>query len=159
MPGVKMPASRRSSEKWEFITKCWVRTESDTWLGPSQHTSHRGGRCCNRPAPECARQSNDGLAAFFIGVSWPSPPYRPASCLTFPCSASVANRDVKHRSHVPLCSPCGRKCLGRKKLWRKRVGVEPTIRPAKDRITGFEGRERHRTLFASDARIPSQQRT
>src|SRR5258708_163620 len=33
--------------------------------------------------------------------------------------------------------------------WRKRVGVEPTIRPAKDRITGFEGRESHRTLFAS----------
>src|SRR5438309_9613943 len=35
------------------------------------------------------------------------------------------------------------------RAWRKRVGVEPTIRPAKDRITGFEGRESHRTLFAS----------
>src|SRR5580698_9474531 len=35
------------------------------------------------------------------------------------------------------------------RLWRKRVGVEPTIRPAKDRIAGFEGREDHRTLFAS----------
>ena len=34
--------------------------------------------------------------------------------------------------------------------WRKRVGVEPTIRPAKDRIAGFEGREGHRTLFASE---------
>src|SRR5712692_4883163 len=34
-------------------------------------------------------------------------------------------------------------------LWRKRVGVEPTIRPAKGRIAGFEGRESHRTLFAS----------
>ena len=34
-------------------------------------------------------------------------------------------------------------------IWRKRVGVEPTIRPARDRIAGFEGRERHRTLFAS----------
>jgi hypothetical protein len=33
------------------------------------------------------------------------------------------------------------------------VGVEPTIRPAKDRITGFEGRERHRTLFASGRSI------
>jgi hypothetical protein len=33
--------------------------------------------------------------------------------------------------------------------WRKRVGVEPTIRSAKDRIDGFEGREDHRTLFAS----------
>jgi len=29
------------------------------------------------------------------------------------------------------------------------VGVEPTIRPAKDRIAGFEGREDHRTPFAS----------
>ncbi len=29
------------------------------------------------------------------------------------------------------------------------MGVEPTIRPAKDRIAGFEGREDHRTLFAS----------
>ncbi len=33
--------------------------------------------------------------------------------------------------------------------WRKRVGVEPTIQPAKGRIAGFEGREGHRTLFAS----------
>src|ERR1700682_5915369 len=40
-----------------------------------------------------------------------------------------------------------------KKLWRKRVGVEPTIRPAKDRITGFEGRESHRPLFASASSI------
>src|SRR5260370_35673395 len=38
-------------------------------------------------------------------------------------------------------------------IWRKRVGVEPTIRPAKDRITGFEGRESHRTLFASENSI------
>ncbi len=34
------------------------------------------------------------------------------------------------------------------KGWRKRVGVEPTIRPAKARIAGFESREDHRTLFA-----------
>ena len=33
-------------------------------------------------------------------------------------------------------------------LWRRRVGVEPTIRSAKERIAGFEGRENHRTLFA-----------
>ncbi len=33
--------------------------------------------------------------------------------------------------------------------WRKRVGVEPTTRLAKNRITGFEGREDHRTLCAS----------
>src|SRR6266436_3512976 len=40
-----------------------------------------------------------------------------------------------------------------KRIWRKRVGVEPTIRPAKDRIAGFEGRESHRTLFASASSI------
>src|SRR4029077_16369659 len=33
--------------------------------------------------------------------------------------------------------------------WRKRVGVEPTILAAKDRINGFEGHENHRTPFAS----------
>jgi hypothetical protein len=33
--------------------------------------------------------------------------------------------------------------------WRKRVGVEPTILAAKDRINGFEGHEDHRTPFAS----------
>ena len=30
-------------------------------------------------------------------------------------------------------------------VWRKRVGVEPTILAAKDRINGFEGHEDHRT--------------
>ena len=34
-------------------------------------------------------------------------------------------------------------------LWRKRVGVEPTIHPAKGRIAGFEDREDHRTPCAS----------
>ena len=33
--------------------------------------------------------------------------------------------------------------------WRKRVGVEPTIRLAKSRINGFEGHEDHRAPFAS----------
>src|SRR6185437_14322315 len=33
--------------------------------------------------------------------------------------------------------------------WRKRVGVEPTILAAKDRINGFEGHESRRTPFAS----------
>ena len=35
--------------------------------------------------------------------------------------------------------------------WRKRVGVEPTILAAKDRIHGFEGHEGHRTPFASES--------
>ena len=39
------------------------------------------------------------------------------------------------------------------------MGVEPTIRPAKDRIAGFEGRERHRTLFASANSIVSSLQT
>lgn len=39
-----------------------------------------------------------------------------------------------------------------KEVWRKRVGVEPTIRLARSRIAGFEGRDSHRTIFAS-ARI------
>ncbi len=30
------------------------------------------------------------------------------------------------------------------------MGVEPTTRPARGRIAGFEGRESHRTLFASE---------
>ena len=29
------------------------------------------------------------------------------------------------------------------------MGVEPTIRSAKGRIGGFEGRDSHRTIFAS----------
>jgi hypothetical protein len=37
-------------------------------------------------------------------------------------------------------------------LWRRRVEVESTIRPAKGRIAGFEGREDHRILFASVVR-------
>jgi hypothetical protein len=36
-----------------------------------------------------------------------------------------------------------------KQIWRKRVGVEPTILPAKDRINGFEGHEDHRAPGAS----------
>ena len=39
------------------------------------------------------------------------------------------------------------------------MGVEPTIRSAKERITGFEGRESHRTLFASKFILAVKQRT
>jgi Phage integrase family len=35
------------------------------------------------------------------------------------------------------------------RAWRRRVEVESTIPPAKGRIAGFEGREGHRTPFAS----------
>jgi len=41
------------------------------------------------------------------------------------------------------------KCPRVNKIWRRRVGVEPTIRSAKGRIGGFEGRDSHRTIFAS----------
>src|SRR5258708_29980147 len=43
-----------------------------------------------------------------------------------------------------------------RQMWRKRVGVEPTIRPAKDRIAGFEGRGDHRTPFASGGSITGE---
>jgi len=39
--------------------------------------------------------------------------------------------------------------LEQNQMWRRRVGVEPTIRSAKGRIGGFEGRDSHRTIFAS----------
>src|SRR5271165_3831296 len=42
--------------------------------------------------------------------------------------------------------------------WRRRVEVESTIRPAKGRIAGFEGREGHRTPFASVAARSSDYR-
>ena len=45
------------------------------------------------------------------------------------------------------------KAIESSSIWRKRVGVEPTIRPAKDRIAGFEDREGHRTPFASGISI------
>src|SRR6266436_8712264 len=45
-----------------------------------------------------------------------------------------------------------------KRIWRKRVGVEPTIRPAKDRIAGFEGRGDHRTPFASGGSIAGDEK-
>jgi len=48
---------------------------------------------------------------------------------------------------VPTCEP--HKPLLAKWIWRKRVGVEPTIHPAKGRIAGFEDREDHRTPCAS----------
>ena len=51
---------------------------------------------------------------------------------------------------VPTCEP--HKPLLAKWIWRKRVGVEPTIHPAKGRIAGFEDREDHRTPCASTSR-------
>src|SRR5712692_6976312 len=63
---------------------------------------------------------------------------------------------AKNRINLPYCRllPPRTHCdlVNPKEIWRKRVGVEPTIRPAKGRIASFEGREGHRTLFAS-ARI------
>src|SRR5229473_2359511 len=41
------------------------------------------------------------------------------------------------------------KCFRRNKMWRKRVGVEPTPESAKDTGHGFEDHEDHRTPFAS----------
>jgi hypothetical protein len=44
-------------------------------------------------------------------------------------------------------------------IWRRRVEVESTIRPAKDRIAGFEGRGSHRTPFASELCKPITRQT
>ena len=49
----------------------------------------------------------------------------------------------------PFAASCFRNSHHIWKMWRKRVGVEPTIPPAGDRNNGFEGHEGHRTLFAS----------
>ena len=43
-------------------------------------------------------------------------------------------------------------------MWRRRVEVESTIRPAKDRIAGFEGRGSHRTPFASGGSIAGEEK-
>src|SRR5260370_27631626 len=42
--------------------------------------------------------------------------------------------------------------------WRRRVEVESTIRSAKDRIAGFEGRGSHRTPFASGGSIAGEEK-
>jgi hypothetical protein len=56
-------------------------------------------------------------------------------------------------SLLPFAAPRFAKLLKKGKFWRKRVGVEPTIHPAKGRIAGFEDREDHRTPCASGAII------
>jgi Phage integrase family len=63
--------------------------------------------------------------------------------------ASTNWSQLPNWSHLPQLRP------REKRTWRKRVGVEPTIRPAKGRIAGFEGREDHRTLFASAGCVSS----
>src|SRR5260370_25001801 len=64
-------------------------------------------------------------------------------------SLSASDRTSLNWSQTPNWSQLPQLKPREERTWRKRVGVEPTIRPAKDRITGFEGRESHRTLFAS----------
>src|SRR5260370_30673898 len=54
---------------------------------------------------------------------------------------------------LPFAASRSAKLLKKGKMWRKRVGVEPTIHPAKGRIAGFEDREDHRTPCASVAII------
>src|SRR5216684_934625 len=57
------------------------------------------------------------------------------------------------RNNVRVAFPCvlshKAKCFRRNKMWRKRVGVEPTPESAKDTGHGFEDHEDHRTPFAS----------
>src|SRR6266436_5535653 len=78
---------------------------------------------------------------------------RPRSSLSASGKTSLNWSQAPNWSQLPLLRP------RKERTWRKRVGVEPTIRPAKDRIAGFEGRERHRTLFASANSIVSSLQT
>ena len=55
-----------------------------------------------------------------------------------------------HGQEGPILGPTPTKAVESSSIWRKRVGVEPTIRPASGRISGFEDREDHRTPFASE---------
>ncbi len=58
---------------------------------------------------------------------------------------------VQNSAHIRLKSVLkGGRATESTGLWRKRVGVEPTIRLAKSRINGFEGHEDHRAPFASN---------
>ncbi len=74
-------------------------------------------------------------------------------------SLSGSGRTSLNWSQTPNWSQLQQLKRRKERTWRKRVGVEPTIRPAKDRIAGFEGRERHRTLFASANSIVSSLQT
>src|SRR6267143_3150653 len=68
-------------------------------------------------------------------------------------SLSGSGRTSLNWSQTPNWSQLQQLKRRKERAWRKRVGVEPTIRPAKDRIASFEGRESHRTLFASVSSI------
>src|SRR6266849_1184226 len=84
------------------------------------------------------------------------PFYESGSCVPKSCAivgvhptnlGTTWEQNPRLRCHIWVRTPT--KAIESSSIWRKRVGVEPTIRPAKDRITGFEGLESHRTLFAS----------
>ena len=84
---------------------------------------------------------------------WPGPstsirqprPYIFAACWDWKTGSFASLSRFRGACPAPSATPCGRQ----QHDWRKRVGVEPTIRAAKDRIAGFEDREDHRTPFAS----------
>ena len=71
--------------------------------------------------------------------------------MTFVAPGFAAEARARRRASRPASSVFLRALLMELLIWRKRVGVEPTIRAAKDRIAGFEDRESHRTPFASVA--------
>ncbi len=105
-------------------------------LSPDQSERWLVGAVGIEPTAYCFRTGDSGL---------------PTSVVTRAAEGSI----LKNRIDVPYCrllpprTLCKLACS--REIWRKRVGVEPTIRPAKGRIAGFEGREGHRTPFASTA--------
>jgi len=67
--------------------------------------------------------------------------------------AAVAEDRAPSGAKFRIGASFQRLSLLKQRRWRKRVRVELTTRLAKSRIAGFEGREGHRTLFASAVRI------
>ena len=67
-----------------------------------------------------------------------------------PKDKSTVNSGEEQRARTfPYVLSHKAKCFRRNKMWRKRVGVEPTPESAKDTGHGFEDHEDHRTPFAS----------
>ena len=77
---------------------------------------------------ERERPTRDEPACFFFGV---------------PLGSRTTTFVVQNHRHGTI------RATESTRLWRKRVGVEPTTRLAESRIAGFEGREDHRIPFAS----------
>jgi hypothetical protein len=120
------------------LSACWkldrIRGQNlrNIW-NPDVHTQ---SVLMGRP---CTSRSRDAATVRTRRLNWRK--NRTQNLLLLPLAASFLC-NIRHTSQ----------------MWRKRVGVEPTIRPAKDRIAGFEGRGSHRTPFASERSIAGEEK-